>query len=138
MKVDFHEIGILNEELLGFVTIAARYKELWIFVKHKERETWEIPGGHIEVGENAMEAARREIFEESGAIEFDIYPICDYSVTKESKVTYGRVFIGEVGKLNALPDFEIGEVRLFDDVPDNLTYPYIYKLLFSFLRNIGA
>ena len=135
MEVCFHKLGFLDEELLRFVVMPAKYKGKWIFVRNKERETWEMPGGHIEVGECAMEAARRELFEETGAIEFDIQPIFDFSVIKENIVTYGRLFISEVGKLGDLPDFEIGEVRLFDDLPDNLTYPYIYKLLFGALGN---
>ena len=40
--------------------------------------TWEIPGGHIEPGESPEEAARRELFEETGAAEFTIRPIFDY------------------------------------------------------------
>lgn len=135
MEVNFHDLGSLNEELLGFVTIPAKYKGKWIFVRHKERETWEVPGGHIEIGESVLGAARRELFEESGAIEFDIQPICDFSVATESKITYGRLFIGEIGKLGDLPEFEIGEIKLFDDIPDNLTYPYIYNELFRVLEN---
>ena len=40
--------------------IAARFRGQWVFVRHKERSTWEIPGGHIEEGETAMETADRK------------------------------------------------------------------------------
>jgi 8-oxo-dGTP diphosphatase len=135
MEVNFHELGSLNEELLGFVTIPSKYKGKWIFVRHKERETWEVPGGHIEIGECVLGAAKRELFEESGAIEFDIHPICDFSVAIESRITYGRLFIAEVGRLGDMPNFEIGEIKLFDHMPDNLTYPHIYNELFRVLEN---
>ena len=46
--------------------------------KHKKRDTWETQGGHIEDGETPLEGARRELFEESGIKDADIYPICDY------------------------------------------------------------
>jgi 8-oxo-dGTP diphosphatase len=45
------------------------------------------------------------------------------------------LFIGKIGKLGDLPEFEIGEIKLFDDMPDNLTYPYIYNELFRVLEN---
>lgn len=46
MKVSFHEIGSINEHMLGFVVIQAKYKDKLILVRHKERDTWEMPGGH--------------------------------------------------------------------------------------------
>ena len=135
MKVSFHEIGSIDEEELSFVVIPARYKDKWIFVRHRERKTWEMPGGHIEGGESIAEAARRELFEESGAVEFEIEPVCDYSVTREEEgiTTYGRLFISNVAKLGSLPEMEIGEIGLFDDIPENLTYPYIQNLLYRVL-----
>ena len=125
MKVNFYEIGSLDEGLLRFVVIQAKYQDQWIFVRHKERETWELPGGHIEENELIIEAAKRELYEESGAAEFEIEAVCDYSVNKGERTTYGRVFTCRVSKLGPLPESEIGEVKLFDDIPQNLTYPYI-------------
>jgi 8-oxo-dGTP pyrophosphatase MutT (NUDIX family) len=39
-----------------------------LFVKHRERGTWEFPGGTIEEGESAESAALREVGEEIGAV----------------------------------------------------------------------
>ena len=133
MKVSFHEIGSIDENLLGFVVIRANYQDKWVFVRHKERETWEMPGGHIEDGESIIEAARRELYEESGAVEFEIEAVCDYSVTKDEGTTYGRVFSSKIIELGKLPEMEIGEVGLFDDMPAKLTYPYILNELFRVL-----
>jgi ADP-ribose pyrophosphatase YjhB (NUDIX family) len=44
-------------------------KILMVRQKHKDRELWTVPGGAIEDGENAKEAAVREVREETG---FDI------------------------------------------------------------------
>ena len=33
---------------------------------HEDRDIWMLPGGAIEEGENAMEAAKREVLEETG------------------------------------------------------------------------
>lgn len=46
--------------------------------RHNDRSTWETQGGHIEENETPLEAAKRELFEESGAIEYSIAPVCDY------------------------------------------------------------
>jgi 8-oxo-dGTP diphosphatase len=59
------------------------YKGKWVFCKHKKRDVWENPGGHIDEEETPLEAAKRELYEETGAINFDIEPLCDYYVTGE-------------------------------------------------------
>ena len=46
--------------------------------RHKARSTWETQGGHVEPRESPFEAAKRELFEESGALRYDIRPVCDY------------------------------------------------------------
>ena len=45
------------------VVCACKYKDKWVFAKHKDRDTWELPGGHIEQGEDFMTAGMRELFE---------------------------------------------------------------------------
>ena len=78
MRVEFSDIGQVDDKELKFAVISASFQGKWLFVKHKQRDTWEIPGGHREFGEDINDTAKRELFEESGAIDFDIKPICDY------------------------------------------------------------
>lgn len=68
IKVSFKELGSIEDSKLKFVAIVTRYKDKWLYVKHKERTTWEIPGGHREENESISYAASRELFEEAGAI----------------------------------------------------------------------
>ena len=64
MQLDFYEIGTINEKELRFAVISAVYQNKWVYVRHKERKTWEIPGGHRDLGEDIMKTAKRELFEE--------------------------------------------------------------------------
>lgn len=72
-----------------------------------------------------------ELFEETGAKDFKNKAICDYSVSRNDTTTFGRLYFSEVKKLDKLPDLEIKEIKLFDDIPDNLTYPEIQPYLFE-------
>lgn len=38
----------------------------FVFIKHKKLQKWLAPGGHIEENENPDNAAKREVFEETG------------------------------------------------------------------------
>ncbi len=132
LKVDFHEIGEVKEESLKFAVIASKYENKWIYVKHRERDTWEIPGGRREKDEDIEDTAKRELFEETGAKKFTIKVVCDYSVTKDSiSSSYGRLFYSEVHEIGELPDLEIGEICLLDNMPEKMTYYEIQPRLFN-------
>jgi 8-oxo-dGTP diphosphatase len=139
LKVNTYDLEDIEDSKLKFAVISARYKDKWIFVKHKDRATWEIPGGHREEVEDIKDTAARELFEETGAKDFKLYPVCIYLVDRDGVESFGQLFYAEVELLGDLPDLEIEEVQLFDGMPDNLTYPLIQPFLFKrtleFLNN---
>ena len=131
LTVNFHDLNTIEDAKLKFAVIMAKHEGKWIFVRHKERLTWEIPGGHREEGEDICLTASRELMEETGAKDFKIIPVCVYSVTRDGTKSFGQLFYSEVETLNELPNSEIGEIKLFDTIPESLTYPLIQPYLFE-------
>lgn len=130
MQVQFYELTETNNKL-KYVVIQAKYQGKWIFVRHRQRSTWEIPGGHIEDNETPFEAAKRELREETGAIKFSLKPICDYSVTRDSSTNYGRLYFSEVEELGNLGEYEMEERIFCHELPHPLTYEEIQPFLFE-------
>ena len=84
MEVKFYDT--VNDELLKFAVVISKSNGKWVFCMHKERDTYEVSGGHREVGENILETAKRELQEETGAVKYEIKPICVYSVIGKTRV----------------------------------------------------
>ena len=85
-----------------------------------------------EPGENILDTAKRELWEETGAVEFDLNPVCIYGVTRETEITYGLLCFANIQSLGELPpEMEIGEIKQFDTLPKELTYPAIQPYLFE-------
>lgn len=129
MNINFHGLDITQS--LKYSVIVAVDQRGFVFVRHQDRTTWEIPGGHIEAGETALEAAKRELFEETGAAEFSLLEVCNYSVTVGDSTTYGGLFFAEIQSYCGSLKFETAEVKSFKSMPSNLTYPAIQPLLLN-------
>ena len=79
MKARFYDS--IDARLLKFAVILTKCGNNWVCCKHKERDTFEIPGGRREENEDILTAAKRELSEETGALTYTIQPVCVYSVT---------------------------------------------------------
>ncbi len=128
-RIDFYNLHMVEDEKLEFAVILAEYKGKFLLVKHRDRDTWEIPGGHRDMGEKINDTADRELKEETGAKQFKIEAICEYSVTLEEQTRYGRLFYANIEVLGELPDSEIEKIDFFEELPENLTYPTIQPKL---------
>ncbi len=110
---------------IKFVAIFARYEGKWIYCYHKKRGSYEHPGGHVEHGEAAIDAAKRELYEETGITDAEIRPVWDYvHVFPSGRYRHnGRVYFAEVASLGELPNgSEMDHIILSDTVPENFTY----------------
>ena len=125
----------INDELLKFAVIISKTNGKWVFCKHRERDTYEVPGGHRENGEDILTAAKRELREETGAVDFDIRPVCVYSVKGKTRVnenaddeSFGMLFIADIFSFEELHS-EIESILITERLVDNWTYPLIQPKL---------
>ena len=140
MEVKFYDT--VNDELLKFAVIISQSNGKWVFCKHKERDTYEVPGGHREAGENILETAKRELQEETGAVKYEIKPICVYSVIGKTRVndtgeeTFGMLYFAEINEFAKELHSEMEKVILMDELPENWTYPLIQPKLIEKYKQI--
>ena len=123
IKVYFHQSA--DDALFKYAVIIAKSKGQWVFCRHRDRTTYENPGGHREPNEAIDQTAKRELWEETGAEKYTIERICPYSVDDGKETTYGMLYFANIEKFGPLPETEIAEVKLFTEKPENWTYPKI-------------
>ncbi len=125
----------VDDGLLKFAVIIAKTEGKWVFCKHRERDTYEIPGGHREPGEEILMTARRELYEETGALRYDLRPVCVYSVTApdnfDGRETFGMLYAAEVYAFERELHSEIENILITDRPVDRWTYPDIQPKLMA-------
>jgi 8-oxo-dGTP diphosphatase len=126
----------VEDSNLKFAVLVAIYHGKWVFCKHRARNTYEFPGGKREFGESIEETARRELFEETGAVDFNLKPICVYSVKRDGESeSFGMLYLADVFEFTKLPDYEMEEVIILSKLPEQWTYPDIQPKLIEFILN---
>lgn len=141
MTVRFYDN--IDDALLKFAVIIARSGGKWVFCKHKKRETFEVPGGHREDGEAILDTAKRELYEETGAVEYSLEPVCIYSVTSPElfggEEIFGALYFAEIKEFESELHSEMERIFLFDELPEKWTYPLIQpRLIEEAIRRGGV
>ena len=133
LEVKFYDTA--DNSLLKFAVIISKSDNKWVFCKHKERNTFEVSGGHREHGESILDTAKRELYEESGAVVYKIEPVCIYSVIGKTRVndtgeeSYGMLYFAKITEFESQLHSEIEKVFKLDELPTEWTYPLIQPKL---------
>lgn len=80
------------------VFVICKFKEKWLLTKHKKRGL-EFPGGKVEDKETAIQAAIREVKEETGAIIKKIKYIGQYQVSGKREQIIKNVYFARIHEL---------------------------------------
>lgn len=141
LEVKFYDN--VEDRLLKFAVIISKSNGKWVFCKHKERNTYEVPGGHREKDEMILDTAKRELKEETGAVDFEIKPVCIYSVKGNTRVnenlndvSFGMLYFADIYSFQEIHS-EIEKIILVDDLVENWTYPLIQPKLIEEARHRG-
>lgn len=136
-EVAFHHPADITDCLIRYAVIVAKKDGKYLFCRHRERNTWEIPGGKRETGESIEATAKRELHEETGASTFTLTPVCIYSVQNDSNPpSYGMLYTATIHDTEKSlstelhrQQSEIKEIILTNTLPRQWTYPDIQPLL---------
>jgi 8-oxo-dGTP diphosphatase len=98
-KVELSFAANAFEKNAKHVLVISQYKGAWYLTNHKVRGL-EFPGGKVEEGESLIEAARREVYEETGATVDELSQIAEYKVTEGKDSFVKAVFWGKIKSIS--------------------------------------
>ncbi|WP_411953703.1 RNA deprotection pyrophosphohydrolase [Alkalibacillus sp. S2W] len=102
------------------VWVIARYQNKWLLTQHRDRGI-EFPGGKVEPGETAEDAAKREVYEETGGVISTLTFIGQYYVDGKGGDIVKNVYFADVHSLDERKHyFETEGPVLLDELPKNV------------------
>lgn len=111
------------------VWIISMYHNQWLLTRHKDRGL-EFPGGNVEKGENARQAAIREVKEETGGTVNTLIYVGQYFVAGKSDNIIKNVYFAEIEELVEQDTYyETDGPVLLNEMPENIAN----NDLFSFI-----
>ncbi|MBM7621426.1 8-oxo-dGTP diphosphatase [Bacillus tianshenii] len=102
------------------VWVICQFEDQWLLTSHKNRGL-EFPGGKVEEGESADQAAIREVKEETGGHVSRLHYIGQYKVEGREKVIIKNVYFALISRLEKQPTyFETNGPVLLKELPQNI------------------
>ncbi|MDN7240172.1 nucleoside triphosphatase YtkD [Planococcus sp. N028] len=107
------------------VLVIAKYQGRWLLTNHLVRGL-EFPGGKVEAGESLSAAARREVYEETGAVVEDLEWLAEYVVYTD-KPFCKTVFLGTISRMEKIPLLETAGAVLTEDLSLDGRFSFLMK-----------
>ncbi|HLS65464.1 MAG TPA: nucleoside triphosphatase YtkD [Pseudogracilibacillus sp.] len=102
------------------VWVICMFAGKWLLTDHKTRGL-EFPGGKVEAGETAAEAARREVLEETGGVVDTMHYVAQYHVAGKHKTIIKNVYFATIQSLEEQETYyETHGPVLLREIPDDV------------------
>lgn len=111
------------------VFVISRFKDQWLLTKHKDRGL-EFPGGKVEKGEIAEQAAIREVMEETGGTVDVIRYIGQYLVVGKGDTIIKNVYVARINALIGQDTYyETDGPVLLDEIPHDVKHNHLFSFI---------
>ncbi|MFD1030329.1 NUDIX domain-containing protein [Metaplanococcus flavidus] len=107
------------------VLIIAKFEDKWLLTEHSERGL-EFPGGKVETGESLIDAAKREVYEETGGRVEGLEWFAEYLVLGNPPFCK-TVFTGHVSAIDHITRMETNGAVLVERLEPDNAYSFLMK-----------
>lgn len=102
------------------VWVICKRGDEWLLTRHVDRGI-EFPGGKVEAGESPEQAAKREVYEETGGIVDQLAYIGQYRVTAKQEIVIKNVYFAHIKRLEERDHYyETAGPILLKKLPGNI------------------
>jgi 8-oxo-dGTP diphosphatase len=107
------------------VLVICKFKGSWVLTSHQIRGI-EFPGGKVEPGESLVQAAYREVYEETGAVIGKLQWFAEYVVFSE-KPFCKTVFIADAERLEKIKEMETDGIILLEQLTVDDSFSFLMR-----------
>jgi 8-oxo-dGTP diphosphatase len=117
-KVQFSYLKDAFSKEARHVWVVCKWGDQWLLTRHTDRGI-EFPGGKVELGETTVQAAIREVNEETGGIVKKLVYIGQYKVTAKHEIVVKDVYFAEIERIETkINYFETAGPVLLNELPE--------------------